>query len=130
MTPGAILDALKAKGVRLTRDGGDLIATPRAALTDDLRALIRAHKVELLQAVERSSRPSSKDTEGRRQRALAMLAGTRGRYAVVTDTETEPEAVILALAIRDIGTCELRIPRARFDPFLLLELVERHRTLH
>ena len=51
MTPSAILDTLKAKGVRLTRDGGDLIATPRAALTDELRALIRQHKAELLEVL-------------------------------------------------------------------------------
>jgi hypothetical protein len=51
MTPGAILDTLKAHGVRLTRDGEDLIATPKAALTDELRALIREHKPELLEAV-------------------------------------------------------------------------------
>ena len=50
MTPGAILDTLKAHGVRLTRDGGDLIATPKTGLTDELRALIRAHKTELLEA--------------------------------------------------------------------------------
>lgn len=60
MTPGAILDTLKAKGVRLTRDGGDLIATPKAALTDDLRALIRAHKPELLEAVGKA-KPSPED---------------------------------------------------------------------
>ena len=51
MTPGAILDTLKAKGVRLTRDGGDLIATPKAALTDELRTLIRKHKAELLEVI-------------------------------------------------------------------------------
>jgi tubulysin polyketide synthase-like protein len=51
VTPGAILDTLKAHGVRLTRDGGDLIATPKAALTDELRAMIRANKPELLEAL-------------------------------------------------------------------------------
>jgi hypothetical protein len=65
--------------------------------------------------------------EARRQRVLAMLAERPGaRYAVLTDTEADPEAVILALAIRDVATCELRIPRAKYDPFLLLDLIERH----
>lgn len=27
---------------------------------------------------------------------------------------------------RDGATCELRIPRAKYDPFLLLDLIERH----
>lgn len=65
--------------------------------------------------------------EARRQRVLAMLAERPGiRYAVLTDTEADSEAAILALAIRGVGTCELRIPREKYDPFLLLELIERH----
>lgn len=56
-----------------------------------------------------------------------MLAERPGiRYAVVTDADANPEAVILALAIRGVGTCELRIPRQKWDPFLFLEAVERH----
>lgn len=61
-----------------------------------------------------------------------MLAERPGvRYAVLTDTETDPEAVILALAIRGVGTCELRIPREKYDAFLLLDLIEKHGgTIH
>jgi hypothetical protein len=56
-----------------------------------------------------------------------MLADRQGvRYAVLTDTEADPEAVILALAIRGVGTCELRIPRAKYDGFLLLDLIAKH----
>ena len=51
MTPAAILSTLKSKGVNLKRDGDDLIATPKAALTDELRTLIRQHKPELLRAL-------------------------------------------------------------------------------
>jgi len=76
--------------------------------------------------------------EARRQRVLAMLADRQAvRYAVLTDADTDPEAVILALAIRgampDGGTvtCELRIPREKYDPFLLMHLIERHSgTVH
>ena len=69
------------------------------------------------------------DPEGetRRQHVLAMLRERPGvRYAVLTDTEADPEAVLLTLAIRGQATCELRIPRERYDPFLLLSLIERH----
>jgi len=68
----------------------------------------------------------------RRLRVLAILTERPGtRYAALTDTEADPEAVILALAIRDVATCELRIPRQKYDPFLLLELIERHGgTIH
>jgi len=70
--------------------------------------------------------------EVRRQRVLAMLAEQPGiQYAVITDTKADPEAVILALAIRGQATCELRIPRDKYDGVLLLDLIERHiATLH
>lgn len=71
--------------------------------------------------------------ESRRQRVLALLAERPGiRYAVITDTDAHPDAVILALAIRgampdgSTVTGELAIPREKYDPFLLLELIERH----
>lgn len=72
------------------------------------------------------------ETEARRQRVLAMLAARPDiRYAVLTDTQADPEAVLLTLAIRGRATCELRIPRDRYDPFLLLDLIERHGgTIH
>jgi hypothetical protein len=64
--------------------------------------------------------------EARRARVLAMLAERPGiRYAVVVDNpDTDP--VILTLAIRGRATCELRIARAQYDPWLLLELLEKH----
>ena len=67
--------------------------------------------------------------EGRRQRVLAMLAANPARrLAVVCDGQGDP--VPVAVAIRGKGTCEVLIPAARFDPFALLELVERHATIH
>lgn len=68
----------------------------------------------------------------RRQRVLTMLAENPGvRYAVLTDTQTDPEAVLLTLATRGRATCELRIPRAKYDGLLLLDLIERHGgTIH
>ena len=66
-------------------------------------------------------------TEARRQRVLAMLeANPTARYALVTDTQANPEAVILTLAIRGRATCEFRIPPEKYDPFLLLHLIEQH----
>jgi len=71
-------------------------------------------------------------TETRRQRVLAMLAERPGiRYAALTDATADPEAVLLTLAIRDRATCELRIPREKWDGVLFLDLLERHSgTIH
>ena len=68
------------------------------------------------------------DMEARRQRVLTMLLDNPAlRLAVVCDGVGDP--VPVAVAIRDKGTAEILIPAARFDPFALLELVERH-TMH
>lgn len=87
-------------------------------------------------AVPSRIQPSDTDTlpdsaaETRRQRVLAKLADNPAlRLAVVCDAEGDP--VPVAVAIRDKGTCEVLIPAARFDPFALLALVERHgATMH
>ena len=66
-------------------------------------------------------------SESRRQRVLDMLSkNPTARYAILTDTESDPEAVLLTLAIRGRATCELLIPKAKYDPFLLLDLLDRH----
>ena len=118
---------LTAKGLTLrpTPDG-NLEVWPRRLLTDETRRLIREHKGELLAALETDTLPDPA-AEARRQRVLAMLDENPGvRYAALTDTRADPDAVLLTLAIRGRATCELRIPKAKYDPFLLLDLIERH----
>ena len=62
----------------------------------------------------------------------AKLASDPGlRYAVETHTDADPDAVILTVAIRGKGACELRISKSRYDAFALLELIDKHgATLH
>lgn len=120
-----VLARLSALGVRLTREGELIRAAPRSALTDEARALIRAHKSEILAALA-AAPPPDLAAEARRQRVLTMLAERPHiRYAVVVD-DPDTDPVLLAVAVRDVGTCELAIPREKYDPFLLLDLVERH----
>ena len=65
--------------------------------------------------------------EARRQRVLAMLEKSPGiKYALITDTDSDPDSVLLTLAIRGKATCEFQIPRDKYDGVLLLELLERH----
>ena len=121
-----ILGRLAAAGVRLTRHGDKLVAVPREHLDDELRVLIRNHKADLMAALP------DPVAEARRQRVLSMLAENRSiTYAAITDAESDPGSILLSLAIRDRASCELRIPRAKYDPFLLLTLLERHSgTIH
>ena len=47
----AILDRLTSLGLSLSADGEKLVVKPKSALTDDIRALIREHKPELMAAL-------------------------------------------------------------------------------
>lgn len=142
MTPGAILDTLKAHGVSLTRDGVDLIAKPKSALTDELRALILEHKPELLEAVAKPE-PSPEDKDFFRSilpgAKLARYAGAdaEDRRAKVLDQLQDP-SIKRAMAISPDGlvtvgvrfegkvwTADLKIPEGTFDPFLILERFEK-----
>lgn len=65
--------------------------------------------------------------EDRRQRVLAMLRERPTvRYAVVTDTDSDPDAVIVALAVRGRATCEILVPRAKWDGMLFIDLLDKH----
>jgi hypothetical protein len=109
-------------------------AIPATAATEDGK---KTESVARVATVAVASPPNPETdlpdpvAESRLQRVLAMLAERPGiRYAVLTDSEANPAEVILTIAIRGVATCELRIPR-QYDPFLLLDLVQRHgRTLH
>jgi len=130
-----LLARLSALGLRITREGTVLRAAPKSALTDEARAIIRANKAELLAALciePIDDSPSEPAEEARRQHVLDMLArNPSARYAIVTDTKADPDVVILALAIRGRATCELRIPRDKYAPFLLLDLIRQHSdTIH
>lgn len=131
-----VLARLEAAGVHLRAEAGELVATPRKALTDELRALAKAHRAELLRVLHsigatngakgRTYLPKpTAEAENRRQQAIAMLERNPTlRIAVVCNSSGDP--VRLAVAIRDRGTCEVHIPAARFDPFALIELVGKH----
>jgi len=77
--------------------------------------------------LEREHEHSDPRAEDRRQEVLGMLAANPNKwFALATDTEADPECVLLTLAIRGKATCELRIPRANYDPFSLFDLIKRH----
>ncbi len=186
MNAPEVLERITAAGIRLTANGGNIIASPRAAVTPEVVELIRAHKPELLaviyqkqsplmqadqkaelvrlvnlvadyheftpeqraEAIERAAGdaqaalecfrelaagiPMPEPSCDRRQRVLAMLTARPDiQYAIVTDSAPETDSVVVALAIRDVGTCELAIPRTKYDGVLLLDLIEKHSgTVH
>ena len=48
------------------------------------------------------------------------------RLALKTHTDVDPDDVIVTLAIRGKGACEICIPKSRYDAFRLWEAVEKH----
>ena len=52
MSAAAAYDRLVGAGIRLSRKDDSLIASPRSAVTNEFRTLIRGHKAELLQIVD------------------------------------------------------------------------------
>jgi hypothetical protein len=123
-----ILAQLSALGVKLSREGDALIAQPRSALTDDARAMIRAHKGELLAALE-SLTGADSAAEARKARALAFLEmHPNVRRACFADATTDPAHIILTVAIREPprGAIEVLVARERFDALALMELSLRY----
>ena len=135
MTVADLISRAQAAGLTLWREGDRLKYRGSTeavnTLLPDLRDFIREHRVELLAALAADPLPDPR-AQARRRRVLAMLeAHPAARYALVSDEEAEPEAVILTLAIRGQATCDIRIPREKYDGTLLLDLIERHAgTVH
>jgi hypothetical protein len=127
-----VLAHLQSLGVRLYRDGDFLIAEPKRALTDGARAMIREHKAELLDALQRSEYAPAAEMDGgapgRKARVLAFLeANPRVKRACFADAQSDPQNVVLTVAVRDPwGAVEVLIDRGRFDPFSLMELSLRY----
>ncbi len=47
-------------------------------------------------------------------------------YAFTSDDEIEPEYVIITLAIRGKATCDLQIPKSRYNGFNVFDLIEQY----
>jgi hypothetical protein len=63
--------------------------------------------------------------EKRRQMAITLLeAHPLAKRAVHPDKESDPDNVILCVAVRNVATVEMLIPKAKYDPLRLLELLD------
>lgn len=123
MTAADLLSRAQAAGLTLWRDGDRLKYRGPQSAIDAMLPELREHKPELMKAL-----PDAK-AEARRKRVLAMLeARPEARYAAVTDSASGTQGVILTMAIRGVGTCELCVSRDKWDGVLFFDLLERHGT--
>jgi hypothetical protein len=129
-----LLAQLSALGVKLSREGDALIAEPRSALTDEARAMIRAHKAELLAAFESPAKGvlhsagADPAAEARIAHALAFLEmHPNVRRACFANVEGDPAHVIITVAIREPRVAvEVLVRRERLDVPALMELSLRY----
>lgn len=116
---------LRRNGYSIRADGGYLDISPADNLPPELVKTLRQSKAEILTELQR---------EARRQKAIVMLEAALGtQRAIYTDTDSDPHNVILTVAVRypTGATCEMLIPKEKYDPWRLLEIIERHaQTTH
>src|SRR5688572_30171050 len=108
-----VLTRLRSAGLSLKVEGNLLRLRPREALTDELAEQARQHKPELIAALTREQQAA----EACRQQALQILEDSPGIRYAYANRET-PDGVIVTMAIRDVGICDLLIPKHRWDPWL------------
>ena len=136
MTPVQIIERAAADGVRLALSPvGTIKASGDQVAVNRWLPAIREHKPGIVAALQEAANDeplSDPRAEARRSRVLSMLSQNPSvTYAALTDLDADPEAALLTLAIRGRATCELRIPREKYDSFLLLDLLDRHgATVH
>jgi hypothetical protein len=131
MTPTDILHAMRADGliVELNGDRIRLAGSPDAV--SRWKDTVASHKPEIVSALKSDHYGDGHHVltpaDTRLERAIGRLNrdGTL-RYAIESHLDVEPGTVILSVAIRGKGACELRIPSDRYDPFLLMNLIDKH----
>lgn len=71
-------------------------------------------------------RAAESKREERRAKVLAMLAERpEVQRAFVTDMSADPDNVIVTIAIRNVASFEMLIPKDKHDPFMLFELINK-----
>jgi hypothetical protein len=146
----AILDRLAKAGITVTANGDKLRLAPKRALTEDILALVRQHKPELLRALAAPASPAQQlelanapaidpDAQAEARAAAELTERLQARMAdrpdfdllVLADDNLLPDAVLVAVGRRGAFTCVLRVDPERYDGLRLLELVGRHGgTIH
>lgn len=107
MSASSVLERLAVAGIALTPKDGGVIATPRSALTDELRDLIRANKPDIIKLLE-------------------------GDYTTSDLTELE-DVISKVAALEDWPTADLErahASRLRMAPARVLRVLEAYRAAH
>ena len=98
-------------------DDENLELSPAEKITHELIERLRKRKPAIIEELRR---------EQRREKVLKMLEERPEiQRAFVIDTGSDRHNVILTLGIRNAGTCEMLIPKHKYDPFAVLEVIQK-----
>jgi hypothetical protein len=123
------LALLREHGLRLHVVGEQLVVAPRSALTDELRALIRAQKRSILNELEGTSETQREARQVKVEAELRAHPDLRLVFDVadapLSAGVNEPVSVVVAVRHGEhILSGELHIPRERWDMSLFLSTVD------
>ena len=121
-----LIQTLAQQGVNLRVDGDQLIVSaPKGSVPPETMETLKEQKAEVM--AELATPP---DVEARRERLRKMMDEDDAEriYYWITDADSDPCCVILAIGIRGVGTCEMRIPKEKYDPFLLMKILDKHQA--
>jgi hypothetical protein len=126
------LSSLREYGLRFQVAAGQLIVTPRSALTDELRAVIRTHKRNILNELAGALESPLAERQARVEAELRSRCDLRAMFDVVNaPLRAAPgEAVSVVLAMRHgehILSGELHVSRERWNMALLIRTVGMER---
>ena len=132
MNPSTVIQMAAAAGVTMAiSPPGNLKVVGDEDAVEKWLPVIRENKPGIVAALQQAANDGAipnPATEDRRLRVRATLdKHPDSRCAVVVD-DPYADPVIVALAVRGQATCELRIPRKKYDAFLFLEFIQRHGT--
>ena len=119
----ALIDDLDALGVTFQADDDKLVVrAPMGVIDSQTDARLKQEKPQLIAELTEAA------MESRYQELMEMMDEDVQckKYYWLTDTKSNPRFVILAGAIRNVADYfEMRIPRERYDPFLLMKALEK-----
>ncbi len=125
MSAGTLLASAQAAGVHLSLDGNKVKVEADHEPPAELIESLWAHKGELLAALK-AQQPLPPGVADAYTRLGHALAGTPGlKFACETLPDEGGDHILMAVAVRGAGYAVLRMPRAKFDGFKLIEMVER-----
>lgn len=117
MEAAEIIEYLRGQDFILKADGEYLDLAPAEKVTDELIQRLRKHKPAIIAELKR---------EERRKKVLSILTEKPDTHrAIITDLESDPDDVILTVAIRNQYSFEMFIPKNKYDAFLMLELIQK-----